>query len=382
MAGNWTFVSDWSGSDVFQYSNYTLRMGNEVGSSGKGDCDDFSILLASLIESIGGTPRVIFAYSPTGGHAYTEVYLGKSNSKDLDRMMKWLRTKYNTTDVSIHADPENGDVWLNMDWWKDSSGATRPGGPFYQATHHILIYTLEDAKAPLTPIKNLPPRVFFSYVPLEPEIGQVVNFDASQSSSPNQNGKIVNYKWDFGDGGTDIRSVCPHIYSNSGTFRVNLTVTDNEGDKSSKAMDISVKEPHMSKTNYSIEVHTSSVGREYNLFDGPDTNALVEITLYGEHGGYLEPKKLNDNLDNFEKGSTNIFKIYNVKDIGNITKIEIKFNERPPELGSVFGPVLWSDDWHLDKIVITNYKTNVPKTFEINDWLTKDGSYSYFARVL
>ena len=69
MIGNWTYISDWRGLEVFQYSNYTLVMGHEVGSSGKGDCDDFSILMASLVESIGGTPRIVLAYGPAGGHA-------------------------------------------------------------------------------------------------------------------------------------------------------------------------------------------------------------------------------------------------------------------------------------------------------------------------
>jgi hypothetical protein len=243
MVINWNFVSDWSGLDVFQYSNYTLKKGSEVSRSGKGDCDDFSILMASLIESIGGTPRIIFAYSPSGGHAYTEVYLGKSNSKDLDRMLKWLRTEYRMNDVNIHADPENGDVWLNMDWWKDSGGATHPGGPFYQATAHIPVYTLET-KTALTPIENLPPLVLFSYSPIDPEVGEIVRFNATQSIDPD--GRIVDYEWDFGDEDTlhsSSRSICTHVYSSSGPFQVNLTITDSQDDKSSKVLNVDVVEP-------------------------------------------------------------------------------------------------------------------------------------------
>jgi PKD repeat protein len=255
MVGNWTYVGDWRGLELFQYSNYTLRMGNDVGKSGKGDCDDFSILLASLIESIGGTPRIIFAYSPAGGHAYTEVYLGKNNSKDLDRMLEWLRTEYRTNNVYIHKDDNNEDVWLNMDWWKDPGGANHPGGPLYQAATHIPIYIQEDMpKTFLTPIENLPPIALFSYSPTQPGVGEVVNFDASQSKD--LEGKIVDYEWDFGDGGSDhgtFKSICSHIYSSSGTFQVNLTVTDNEGNASSKALEIDVIKP----LSQAIETHTS-----------------------------------------------------------------------------------------------------------------------------
>lgn len=245
MVGNWTFVSDWKGLDEFQYSNYTLKKGSQAGSSGKGDCDDFSILLSALIESIGGTPRIVFAYSPDGGHAYTEVYLGKESNRDVDRMLTWLRTTYNANNVYIHANPENGDVWLNMDWWKDPGGANHPGGPFYRAATQIPMYIKENEdKTPLTSIENILPSSFFTYSPLQPEVDEWVSFDASGSIDPD--GKIVDYEWDFGDGETAhgiTKSVCRHSYSGSGKFMVNLTVTDNEGDNSTKIVEIDVKEP-------------------------------------------------------------------------------------------------------------------------------------------
>jgi tetratricopeptide (TPR) repeat protein len=226
-----------------------LKKGNEVGRSGKGDCDDFSILLASLIESIGGTPRIIFAYNPAGGHAYTEVYLGKNNSKDLDMMMRWLRTKYNANDVNIHADLENGDVWLNMDWWKDSGGEKRPGGPFYHATAQTLVYT-PDKNGPLTPIENLPPIALFNYSPIQPKVDEMVSFNAAQSKDPD--GKIVDYEWNFGDGDTlhsSSKSVSSHVYLSSGPFQVNLTITDNQGDKSSEVMGVNVIDRTASSSN-------------------------------------------------------------------------------------------------------------------------------------
>jgi PKD repeat protein len=245
MVGNWIFVSDWKGLDEFQYSNYTLKKGGEVGSSGKGDCDDFSILLASLIESIGGTPRIIFAYSPDGGHAYTEVYLGKKNDSDVDRMLTWLKTAYKVNDINIHIDPNSSDVWLNMDWWRDPGGATRPGGPFYQADKHIPMYDRDDEdKTPLTPIENLLPVPLFNYNPIQPEVDEQIIFDASESNDPD--GKIVDYEWDFGDGDSShgiTKSVCRHSYSSSGKFQANLTVTDNEGGTGEKTSEVIVEEP-------------------------------------------------------------------------------------------------------------------------------------------
>ncbi len=240
---NWTFASDWRGLEQFQYSNYTLRKGMEFGTYGKGDCDDFSILLASLIEAVGGTPRIIFAHGQGGGHAYAEVYLGKRNDKDVSRMLAWLQQQYNA-EINYHVDQESNDVWLNMDWWKDVGGANHPGGPFYQATEHIPIYIQGDQpKTPLSSIENQLPLAIFGYSPVIPEVGGVVTFNASGSRDPD--GRIEDYEWDFGDGTIArgiLQSKCPHIYSSSGTFPVNLTVIDNDGDSKTKTVYINVTE--------------------------------------------------------------------------------------------------------------------------------------------
>lgn len=245
MADNWSYVDDWRGRELFQYSNYTLNEGEKVGKSGKGDCDDFAILMASLIESIGGTSRIIFAYGAAGGHAYCEVYLGKCGDKNLERILSWLKKEYSTDEINIHSNLETDEVWLNMDWWKDGGGAKHPGGPFYKSKTHIPLYIQEDIeKKPLTPIENQLPVARFSYDPVQPLADGAVSFNALQSNDPD--GNITNYEWDFGDGESArgaMKSLCRHFYSIPGKLQVNLTVTDNEGDKSSRTIDLVVSEP-------------------------------------------------------------------------------------------------------------------------------------------
>ncbi|MBL8878319.1 MAG: PKD domain-containing protein [Phycisphaerales bacterium] len=55
----------------------------------------------------------------------------------------------------------------------------------------------------------------------------VIAFDASGSRDPD--GTIARYRWDFGDGSTEVLPVVAHTFTRSGTFRVRLTVTDNTG---------------------------------------------------------------------------------------------------------------------------------------------------------
>ncbi len=58
------------------------------------------------------------------------------------------------------------------------------------------------------------------------QVNKTITFDGSRSTD---NGTIVLYHWDFGDG-SSITGVSPsHIYLTTGNYTVNLTVTDNDG---------------------------------------------------------------------------------------------------------------------------------------------------------
>ncbi|OPY53100.1 MAG: PKD domain protein [Methanosaeta sp. PtaU1.Bin112] len=234
MVSNWSYSPDTRGIEEFQYSNKSLEYGKGKY-SGQGDCDDFSILLASLIESIGGTSRIVLAYGPMGGHAFAESYLGKAegNDSDVSRMINWLKVHYNVQNINIHTDMDTRDVWLNLDWWKDPyTGvelAKHPGGPFFKATNYMIIPIRENI--PLVALRPLndPPVAEFKRSPYAPDAGEMVSFDASSSRDIGIGGKIESYIWDFGDGSNAIGINAAHFYTQGGKYPVNLTVVDNDG---------------------------------------------------------------------------------------------------------------------------------------------------------
>jgi hypothetical protein len=138
----WSYVADTRGIDNFMYANETLEIGKDAGCVGAGDCDDFAILMSALVESVGGTTRIILARNNiTGGHAYTEVYLGNLNepNNQVDGIIDWLKQESSTDKIYTHIDTYTKDVWLNMDWGPDEKGNTHPGGPFYQGDKHIVL---------------------------------------------------------------------------------------------------------------------------------------------------------------------------------------------------------------------------------------------------
>jgi len=82
---------------------------------------------------------------------------------------------------------------------------------------------------------NIPPVASFSYSPkseLDDEYvvgaSEWVIFDATESTDDEE---IVAYSWNFGDGWKDDGEVVEHRYLWAGTYNVALTVTDNDGGK-------------------------------------------------------------------------------------------------------------------------------------------------------
>jgi hypothetical protein len=146
LTQGWKYVSDPTGIDFYQSASESIRIGEKANCSGAGDCDDFAILMAALIESVGSTARIILAYNPDAGHAYTEVYLGRLNVDQVEQIVTWLKQKYNVEEIFTHIDSDTNEVWLNLDW-----SSCHPGGPFYNADKQTEIFVRSEAgKIPLS----------------------------------------------------------------------------------------------------------------------------------------------------------------------------------------------------------------------------------------
>ncbi|MBN1324195.1 MAG: transglutaminase domain-containing protein [Methanotrichaceae archaeon] len=147
LKGGWHYVPDPRGIDYFFPASESLDIGEQANCAGAGDCDDFAILMATLIESIGGTTRIVLADNVSGAHAYAEVYLGTLDAADhtVKEVVDWLREHYATENIFVHINSDNKDVWLNLDWSADN-----PGGPFYRAEGHVILSIRDQyGKTPL-----------------------------------------------------------------------------------------------------------------------------------------------------------------------------------------------------------------------------------------
>ncbi|HSD58509.1 MAG TPA: transglutaminase-like domain-containing protein, partial [Methanotrichaceae archaeon] len=138
----WKYVPDTRGIDSWNYANQSLKTGDRVKCVGLGDCDDFAILMAAFVESIGGATRIILANNESiGGHAYTEVYLGRLDDPNcqLKEIIVWLQQEFNTAKIYGHIETDTKEVWLNLDWGPDEKGNAHPGGPLFPGDRHDVL---------------------------------------------------------------------------------------------------------------------------------------------------------------------------------------------------------------------------------------------------
>jgi hypothetical protein len=103
---NWSYVNDPVTLNYCAKASETLKNGLN------GDCDDFAILLCSMILSVGGEARISYTYDDTSGHAFTEVNIGKTN---INQVKQYLIDRYDNTEIHYKKD-QDGNLWLNLDW--------------------------------------------------------------------------------------------------------------------------------------------------------------------------------------------------------------------------------------------------------------------------
>lgn len=155
-----------------------------------------------------------------------------------------------TFDASAAADPDGTIVSYSWDFGDQTTGQGKIVKHTYKAagTYKVTLTVTDDKGATSSAFQNLvikeqvlppnqPPLVTFSFTPTEPKVNEPVEFDASGSTD---DGEIVRYQWEFGDGETAEGQTVTHTYKTAGTFTVTLTVTDDRGAKNSLSRTVTV----------------------------------------------------------------------------------------------------------------------------------------------
>ncbi len=101
-----------------------------------------------------------------------------------------------------------------------------------------------------------------------------VSFDGT--GSHDQDGRIVSFHWDFGDGSSQSNALADHLYDRPGLYTATLTVTDDQGATDSDTLEIEVV-PDPSKQVFVSKIQPTLVSKT----SGKTVRVLVEILNTG-----------------------------------------------------------------------------------------------------
>jgi len=193
---------------------------------------DGSIVAAGYKVQGGGEAFCIRKYSANGDFIWEASAESPQEPVYVD--FTWIPSQPTRVDYVHFIDKSTGDI---ISWhWDFGDGTTsNEQNPVHQYTNlgtytvTLTITTSSGEKSlskEITVINSIP-YADFTYQPLTPLEGQEITFDAS--ASYDSDGSIVNYTWNFGDGSTAYGKVVTHIYDTNGTYKVTLTIKDNDG---------------------------------------------------------------------------------------------------------------------------------------------------------
>ncbi|MEZ8582913.1 collagenase [Vibrio splendidus] len=167
------------------------------------------------------------------GSTYTlsEVFETTYDGFDVDRIYRWgylaVRFMYerHQNDVNLMLVETRSGNWSNY------KSIINGWGVQYQ--NEFVLWQKELVNGG----RNLPPSANIDAVS-QAKIGENIPF--SSAGSEDQDGQIVSYRWDFGDGSSSIQANPTHQYDIAGRYSVSLTVTDNDGTSGNAVITIDI----------------------------------------------------------------------------------------------------------------------------------------------
>lgn len=119
-------------------------------------------------------------------------------------------------------------------------------------------------------------------------VGEQARFNGRKSSD--KDGRIVAYRWNFGDGATAKGSVVTHSYQKPGQYQVKLVVTDNDNLKAEDNLQIEViEDPHDPPNDPS---DGRNVAPKKDPIDGPIALSQLDFHEFKSKRGVLTLDKL------------------------------------------------------------------------------------------
>jgi len=238
------------------------------------------------------------------GSDYSDKYLIRATSTDDIQIsvtnngtsnINWTSVKAtNTGSYAAWPTEVNGNVM---------AGTLRPSeaGDYYLTIYQIsgtgsdyrLEVTMPGGGVVVEP--NAAPTAAIT-APAEAIKDEAVSFNSD--GSEDTDGTIASYAWDFGNGATSTEADPQYAYTATGTFTVELTVTDDKGATGSTTKSITIKEP-------AVVVEDTEPNNNFAQASGPIAGT-VSINGHIDNADYADKFLLKvDSLDAIQISLTN-----------------------------------------------------------------------------
>ena len=192
---------------------------------------------ASVEINISTGPIARFACNPKKGIAPLKVSFNASNSKPSDKNNgSIVKYEWSFGDGSYGEGKSPTHTYRKTGIFTAILKITDNKGEVESTTKEVVVYSKPTARFSLSPTTGIAPLK--------------VNFNASASDDPD--GRIIAYKWSFGDGSTGTGKTVSHIYDKGGTITIWLTVTDNDGYTNAVSNQVTVIERPYPPTHFGV----------------------------------------------------------------------------------------------------------------------------------
>ena len=270
--------------------------------------------ITKSITVLNSPPIVGFTYSPANPTDLDTIQF-TSTSSDFDGSITNYTWVFGDGYISYGQNPQhkytdNGIYKVNLTV-KDNENATN------STTKNIIV-------------SNIPPSASFSFSPSNPNTANKVKF---KDSSADSDGKIISYYWDFGDGTNSTEQNPQHRFYTPGTFKVTLTVTDNDNATGSKSLNINVggrpqNRPPVAKFDYKPAriIQGSSV---YFMDRSKDIDGSIArvLWMFGDGTNSTE----HNPIHKYTKAGTYIVNLTVIDNEGSISYVEKTIQVLPKE---------------------------------------------------
>jgi parallel beta-helix repeat protein len=187
---------------------------------------------------------------------------------------------------------------------------------------------------------NIRPTASFVFTPSSPTTADVVQFT---DNSVDNDGTIVSWLWNFGDGTTSTSQNPTHKYQSGGTYTVTLTVTDNGGATDEVSIFITINQTPSASfvysptyptvdnavqfTDWSTDLDGTIIAWFWDFGDGAISTSQNPTHQYAEKGTYTVTLTVTDNGGAVSSTSRSITVVH-LKAIEMLESFKENLNER------------------------------------------------------